>query len=105
MNDVATLGALGGQLVANSERYLKAVASRSRLAPRYGEELARQVMDLAVVKLAEEVLSGGEMTYSRATRLAQAILAAVEGKKVADERAKEAKREMRRTVPLRGTTR
>jgi hypothetical protein len=98
--DVATLGPHVGQLWANSERYLKAVASRSRLAPKYGEELARQVLDLEVVKLAQEVLAGGEMTYSRATRLAQAILTGAKGRQIAEERDRDAKRELRRAARL-----
>ena len=87
-------------MVANSERYLKAVSSRSRLAKKYGEELARQVLDLAFVKLAQEVVDGGPMAYSGATRLAAAVIAAVEGKEIADARAKEAKRELRKNGPF-----
>jgi hypothetical protein len=85
-------------LRANSERYLKAVASRSRLASKYGEELARQVLELDVVKLAQEVLSGGEMAYSRATRLAQAILTGAKGREIAEGRVRDPQRQMRRTV-------
>src|ERR1051325_11785592 len=85
VHDIATLGVVGGQLLANSERYLQAVRSRSRLAKRYGEDLARQVLDLAFVKLAQEVVDGGPMAYSGATRLAEAVLAAVAGREIADE--------------------
>jgi hypothetical protein len=87
-------------LVANSERYLQAVCSRSRLAKTYGEDLARQVLDLAFVKLAQEVVDGGPMAYSGATRLAEAVIAAVTGKEIADARAKEAKRELRKNGPF-----
>jgi hypothetical protein len=44
------------------------------------------VLDLEVVKLAQEVLDGGEMTYSRATHLAEAILAAGQGAEEAASR-------------------
>jgi hypothetical protein len=87
-------------LVANSERYLQAARSRSRLAKTYGEDLARQVLDLAFVKLAQEVVDGGPMAYSGATRLAEAVIAAVTGKETADVRAKEAKRDLRKSGPL-----
>jgi hypothetical protein len=78
MSNVAALGAIDGHLLAMSKRYLRAVASRNRHAKRYAEELAQAVLGLAVVKLAQSVLEGGELTYSSATRLADAILAAAE---------------------------
>jgi hypothetical protein len=62
-----------------SKRYLRAVASRNRHAKRYAEELADAVLGLGVVKLALDVIDGGELTYSSATRLAEAILTAAEG--------------------------
>jgi hypothetical protein len=65
--------------MAKSERYLRAVASRNRHAKRYAEELAEAVLGLAVVKLAQGVLEGGALTYSSATRLAEAILDAADG--------------------------
>ena len=43
---------------------------------RYAEELARAVVGLGVVELARAVLEGGPLTYSPATRLAEAILLA-----------------------------
>jgi hypothetical protein len=65
-----------GQLVANAEHYLRAVAVRNRRAKKYAEELARAVLALDVVQLAKDVLRGDVLRYSSATRLAEAILMA-----------------------------
>jgi hypothetical protein len=64
--------------VASSERYLRAIGSRNRYAKRYAEELARAVLDLAVVALARGVVEGGPLKYSSASRLAEAILLATD---------------------------
>jgi hypothetical protein len=65
-----------GQLVANAEHYLRAVAVRNRRAKKYAEDLARAVLALDVVVLAKDVLRGDVLRYSSATRLAEAILMA-----------------------------
>lgn len=55
-------------------RYMRAVKSRSRLADRYAVELAEAVLASDLVRLAREVLDSETRTYSRATRLAEAVL-------------------------------
>jgi len=75
-NDFTALSYQNGQLVANAEHYLRAVAVRNRRAKKYAEDLARAVLALDVVQLAKDVLHGGVRRYSSATRLAEAILMA-----------------------------
>ena len=75
-NDLAALGALDGSLLAKSLQYLRAVESRNRHARRYAEELARAVLALRVVGLAQALLEGGRLSYSAGDQLAGAIVAA-----------------------------
>src|SRR5205814_7247395 len=75
-NDFQALNHQNGQLVANAEHYLRAVAVRNRRAKKYAEDLARAVLALDVVQLAKDVLRGDVLRYSSATRLAEAILTA-----------------------------
>jgi hypothetical protein len=75
-NEFQALNHQNGQLVANAEHYLRAVAVRNRRAKKYAEDLARAVLALDVVVLAKDVLRGDQLRYSSATRLAGAILMA-----------------------------
>jgi hypothetical protein len=75
-NEFQALNHQIGQLVANAEHYLRAVAVRNRRAKKYAEDLARAVLALDVVVLAKDVLHGGVRRYSSATRLVEAILLA-----------------------------
>ena len=75
-NEFQALNYQSGQLGANAEHYLRAVAVRTRRAKKYAEELARAVLALDVVVLAKDVLRGDQLRYSSATRLAEAILTA-----------------------------
>ena len=75
-NEFQALNHQNGQLVANAEHYLRAVAVRNRRAKKYAEDLARAVLGLDIVVLAKDVLRGDQLRYSSATRLAEAILMA-----------------------------
>ena len=67
----------GANIGANlAVRYLRAVASRSRLADRYAVELAEAVLELPLFRLALDVIDCEKHTYSRATELATAVLEA-----------------------------
>ena len=65
-----------GQLVANAEHYLRAVAVRNRRAKKYAEDLARGVLAMDAVQLARDVFRGGALKYTSATSLAEVILMA-----------------------------
>jgi len=75
-NDFQALNHQNGQLVANAEHYLRAVAVRNRRAKKYAEDLARGVLAMDAVQLARDVLRGGARKYTSATRLAEVILMA-----------------------------
>jgi hypothetical protein len=75
-NEFQALNHQNGQLVANAEHYLRAVAVRNRRAKKYAEALARGVLAMDVVVLAKDVLRGGALKYTSATRLAEVILMA-----------------------------
>ena len=62
--------------MANAEHYLRAVAVRNRRAKKYAEDLARAVLAMDAVQLARDVLRGGALKYTSATRLAEVILMA-----------------------------
>lgn len=75
-SDLAALGAIDGNLVAKSERYLRAVTSRNRHAKRYATELGSAVLALHVVALARAAVGDGGFSFAAATRLASTILEA-----------------------------
>ena len=75
-NEFQALNYQNGQLVANAEHYLRAVAVRNRRAKKYAEDLAKAVLAMDAVQLARDVLRGGPLKYTSATRLAETILMA-----------------------------
>jgi hypothetical protein len=75
-NEFQALNHQNGQLLANAEHYLRAVALRNRRAKKYAEDLARAVLAMDAVQLARDVLRGGALKDTSATRLAEVILMA-----------------------------